>query len=102
MKPAAFACASVPASVPGDGAQGGEDDVLAGLTRHVARQVFVRQEDDRLAAQRLDHGRGVAGGAADIRLGFHVGVGVDVGHHRHAGIARFQRAHILSGDAGGQ
>ena len=60
------------------------------------------RKDDRVAFQRFDHRGGVARGTADIGLGFHVRIGVHIGHHRHAGEARLERAHIGGGDAGGQ
>jgi hypothetical protein len=38
-------------------------------------------------AKLFDHLHRVGRGAADIGLGLHIGGGVDIGHHRHAGIA---------------
>ena len=66
---------------------------------HVAGEILIRQEDDRVGLQRIHHGHRVARRAADVRFGLHVGVGVDVGDDRHAGKPLFQRADIRRGDA---
>ena len=44
----------------------------------------------------------VARGAADVTLGFDVGVGVDVGHHRHPRVLGLEPPDVLGGDARGQ
>ena len=66
------------------------------------REVLVGQEDHRVGLERLDHRHRVARGAADVALGLHVGVGVDVGDDRHARVGRAQRAHVRGGDALGE
>ncbi len=79
-----------------------EDDLDVGLLRHVAAEVLVGQEDHPLAAERLDHLDGVGRGAADVGLRLHLGGGVDVGDHRHAGIALAQQPHVGPGDRRGE
>ncbi len=79
-----------------------EDDLHVGAAGHVAAQVLVGQEDDPLAAERLDDLDRVGRGAADVRLRLHRRRGVDVGHHRHPRIALAQQAHVGGGDRGGQ
>ena len=64
------------------------DDLDPGLGGDVPGQVLVRDHDDPVRAERLEHPDGVARGAADVRLGLHRGGGVDVGDHRHAGVRR--------------
>lgn len=81
---------------------GGENDVFAGFSGDVAREVFIGEEDDGVGTERFDNGVGVAGGTADVAFGFHVCVSVDVGDDRDAGKHGFELAHVFGGDAGGE
>ena len=82
------------------------DDLDGGLARDVAGQELVRQQNDAVhtpfGRDMLDHLHRVGAGAADVDLGLHLGGGVDVGDHRHAGIALLDQPYIGAGDRGGQ
>jgi hypothetical protein len=78
------------------------DDLDAGLGLHPFGEIFVRDEDDPLDPKRLDHAHRVGRGAADVGLSLDLRRGIDIGHHRHAGIGFAERPHVGAGDGGRQ
>ena len=79
-----------------------DDDLLAGFAGDILRQVLVGQEDNTVAAERLDHLNGIAGGDADVGFGLDISIGVDIGDNRHARVLGAQPAHIFGSDGLGQ
>ena len=78
------------------------DDLHVRLRGDVLRQIFIRQHDDALDAERLDDLQRVARGAADVGFRLHRRRGVDIGDDGHAGIALAHQPHVLRGDGVGQ
>src|ERR1700733_801440 len=74
------------------------DHLDLGLGSNVFGQVFVRQHDHAVDAERLDNRFGVARGAADIGFRFHRSRGVDVSDDRDAGIVLPQQPDVLGRD----
>ena len=75
---------------------GWENDALPGFPGHILSQILIRQEQDRVRVEGVHHFYGVAGGAAHIGFGFYVGIGINVGYHRHTWKLFPQLAHIAS------
>ena len=81
------------------GLAGGEDDVFAGFSGDIARQVLVRQEYHLVGVEGAHDCRRVARGAADVALGLDVSVGVDISHHWYARETPLQSTHVGCRDA---
>ena len=60
-----------------------DDQIVAvGFLANESREVSIRREDQRAPLEVLDHFDRVGRSATDVRFGFDLGRGVDVGHHR--------------------
>ena len=73
--------------------------MLARFTRYILRQVFVRNEDYRVAIERRDNRSCVDRCSANVRLGFYFGVAVGVGDDGNSRKLSFEFAHFRGGDA---
>src|SRR5258705_3956281 len=72
------------------------DDLFTSLACHITREVFIRNKDDSLISQRFNNGNGIGRCAANVRLCFHIRIGVDVSHNRNTAKTSLKFAHVCS------